>query len=306
MDYDVLIIGGGAAGLSGGLVLARSRRKIAVLDAGEPRNEPAGHVHGYLSRDGITPVEFFETGRAEVRRCGGEIVPARVVGAKPADPEGFSISLDDGRELTARGLLVATGLADELPDIPGLRERWGDDVLHCPYCHGYEVRDRPLAVLGGDNRPFTMHQAQLVRQWSADVVFFPNTIEPTDEERRRLEARDVEVVDGPVARLVPGAGGLAGVELADGRVVPREVAFVGPQFLPRDQLLGELGCERGENGWVAVDPSGRTSVPGVWAAGNVVDNPAQLVNAAAEGMTAGIALNHHLLAEDVEAALAAT
>jgi thioredoxin reductase len=304
VDYDVLVIGGGAAGLSGGLVLARSRRRIAVLDAGEPRNEPAGHVHGFLSRDGISPAEFYDIGRAEVRRYGGEIIPARADRAKPVHPGGFSISLDDGGELTARALLVATGLADELPGIPGLRERWGDDVLHCPYCHGYEVRDQPLGVLGGDNRPFTLHQAQLVRQWSSDVVFFPNQIEPTDDERKRLAARGIEVVEGPVARVVSGVDGVEAVELTDGRVVPREVVFIGPRFAPRDHLLGELGCERGENGWVAVDHSGRTSVPGVWAAGNVIDNPAQLVNATAEGMAAGIALNHHLLAEDIEAALA--
>ncbi|MEV5535245.1 NAD(P)/FAD-dependent oxidoreductase [Saccharopolyspora shandongensis] len=303
MDYDVVVIGGGAAGLTGGMVLARSRRRVLVVDGGEPRNAPADHLHGFLSRDGMSPAELYSVGRDEVARYGGEIVGNRVQGVERGAERGFVVRTADGRELTTRSVLMATGLRDELPDIPGLRERWGHDVLHCPYCHGYEARDLPLGVVGGENRPFTVHQAQLVRQWSSDVVFFPNRIVLDDEERERLAARGVRIVAGDVVGVLADDNGVWGVELADGEVVPRAVVFVGPRFVPQDGLLKGLGCELGENGWVSVDPSGRTSVPGVWAAGNVVDNPAQLLTAAGAGTTAAIALNHYLLAEDVEQAV---
>ncbi|NLE79677.1 MAG: NAD(P)/FAD-dependent oxidoreductase, partial [Rhodococcus sp.] len=185
------------------------------------------------------------------------------------------------------------------------RQQWGVDVLHCPYCHGYEVRDMPLAVLGGDNRPFTLHQASLVRQWSSDVVFFPNRIVLTSEERTRLTSRGIRIVEGAVAGLVVKDNRLSGVELADGQIVPRSVVFVGPRFVPRDELLTGLGCEAGEDGWMRTDPTGHTSVPGVWAVGNVVDSPAQLINAAGAGTKAAIALNHFLLEQDVQQAVTA-
>lgn len=304
MRYDVVIAGGGAAGLSAAVLLARSRRRVVVLDAGEPRNAPAAHLHNFLSRDGMSPADLLAAGREEVTKYGGEIISARALAVERADG-GFAVRRDGGADLSARAVLVATGLRDELPAIPGVRERWGHDVVHCPYCHGYEVRDTAIAVLGGDNRPFTLHQASLVRQWSGDVVFFPHRIELTSEERERLVARGIRVVDGEVARLVVDGRGMSGVELADGTVVPRETAFVGPRFVPDDGLLTGIGCEVGENGWVATDGSGRTSVPGVWAAGNVVDSPAQLITAAAAGSSAGIALNHHLLALDIDEAVAA-
>lgn len=285
------------------MLLARSRRGVVVLDAGEPRNAPAAHLHNFLSRDGMSPADLLAAGRDELARYGGEIVSARALAIERADG-GFAVR-HDGGDLNARAVLVATGLRDELPAIPGVRERWGADVVHCPYCHGYEVRDTAIAVLGGDNRPFTLHQASLVRQWSDDVVFFPHRIVMTDEERERLVARGIRVVDGEVARLLVDGGRVSGVELADGTAVPRETAFVGPRFVPDDGLLTGLGCAVGENGWVTVDGSGRTSVPGVWAAGNVVDSPAQLITAAAAGSSAGIALNHHLLALDIDSAVAA-
>ncbi|WP_040406813.1 NAD(P)/FAD-dependent oxidoreductase [Amycolatopsis nigrescens] len=303
MEYDVVVVGGGAAGLSAGMMLGRSRRRVAVIDAGAPRNAPATHLHGFLSRDGASPAELLAAGRAEVMGYGGEVITGRVRGIEHDGECRFVVRLDGGPELTTRGVLVATGLRDELPDLPGLRARWGNDVLHCPYCHGFEVRDAPIGVLGGDNRPFTLHQAALVRQWSADVVFFPNRIVLTDEERERLTARGIRIVDGAVTRLDVREDRLHGVELADGRTVPRAAVFVGPRFVPHDELLTGLGCQVGENGWVSTDATGRTSVPGVWAAGNVVDSPAQLITAAGAGSAAAVALNHHLLAEDVERAV---
>jgi thioredoxin reductase len=301
LEYDVVIIGAGAAGLSAALVSARSRRRVVVVDTGSPRNAPAAHLHGFLSRDGADPASILAIGRAEVASYGGEFLAAEVVGIE----RGFVVRLADGRALTTRGVIAANGLRDELPDVAGVRERWGRDVAHCPYCHGYEVRDTAIGVLGGDNRPFTLHQAMLLRQWSSDVVFFPHRIELSDEERERLTAFGVEIVDGSVSRLVITDDKLSGVELSDGRIMVRSTVFVGPRFVPEDGLLKGLGCALGDNGWVSVDASGQTSVPGVFAAGNVVNSPAQLINAASAGSTAAIALNHFLLAEDVQRAVAA-
>ncbi|GAB2737296.1 NAD(P)/FAD-dependent oxidoreductase [Salinifilum aidingensis] len=304
-DYDTVVIGGGAAGLSAATVLGRSRRRVLLVDDGAPRNAPAEHLHGFLSRDGESPRELGAVGREEVRRYGGELCGERVDTVEQGAESGFVVHLAGGRAVTSRTVLVATGLVDELPDVPGVRERWGLDVLHCPYCHGHEVRDSAFAVLGGENRPFTLHQAHLVRQWSEDVVFFPGGIALEESERERLQARGVRIVDGEVARVRAGGSGVSGVELADGQVFAREVVFVGPRFVPRDDLLRKLGCALGDDGWVSADPAGRTNVPGVWAAGNVVDNPAQLINAASAGTTAGIGLNHELLAADVDRAVAA-
>lgn len=305
--YDVVVIGGSAAGLSAATVLARALRKVLVIDACEPRNAPAAHLHGFLSRDGMTPDALLAAGRDEVLSFGGEVIQGRATSlVRGADDDSFIVHCDDGTVIETRTVLVATGLHDELPDIVGLREQWGIDVLHCPYCHGYEVRNTSIAVLGGDNRPFTMHQALLIRQWSDDVTFFPNQIVLDDEERERLTARGIRIVEGDVAQVVAKDGRVSGIELADGRIESREIVFVGPNLTPNDELLTGLRCTVGENGWVTVDPTGGTNIPGVWAAGNVVDSPAQLITAAGAGSKAAIALNHYLLAQDVERAVAAT
>ncbi|AKD99437.1 thioredoxin reductase [Rhodococcus erythropolis] len=304
MRFDVVIVGGGAAGLSAALVLARARRRVMIVDAGNPRNGVSEHLHGYLTRDGESPTQLLAAGRKEVLEYGGEMTTGTAIGIEQTEDGGFLVQTDATASLEARTVLVATGLRDELPNIAGLQDRWGVDVLHCPYCHGYEVRDTPIGVLGGDNRPFTIHQASLVRQWSDDVVFFPNRIELTGTERERLTVRGIRIVEGDVAGVSVADGRLDGVELASGQVVPRSVVFVGPRFVPRDALLTDLGCEADENGWVVTDPAGSASMPGVWAAGNVSDSPAQLITAAAAGSKAAIALNHYLLEQDIVRAVA--
>jgi thioredoxin reductase len=300
-EYDVAVIGGGAAGLSAALVLTRARRGVAVIDAGEPRNAPAAAMHGFLSRDGMPPGDLLAAGRDEVTRYGGQLIPGTVSGVRAREDGGFELTLTDGTSLTARRVLVTTGLHDEIPDLPGLRERWGRDVLHCPYCHGHEVRDQPLGVLGG--RPEAVQHALLVRQWSDDVVYFAHTESPTASEREQLAARDIAVVDGPVARVVVEADALIGVELVDGSVVRRTAVFVRPDFVPHTGLLTDLGCATYDNGWVAADLTGRTSVPGVWVAGNAVNPRAQVITAAGEGSAAAIAINADLVDDDVHAAL---
>jgi thioredoxin reductase len=213
----------------------------------------------------------------------------------------FDVDLDDGSTLRARRVLVTTGLRDDIPALPGVRERWGRDLLHCPYCHGHEVRDQPLGVLGGS--PEALAHAHLVRQWSPDVVLFANGDPLTANQREQLAARAIGVVDIPVARLVVEHDRLTGVQLETGQVVPRAAVFVRPRFIPNDTLLTGLGCATHDNGWVSVDATGRTSIPGVWAAGNAVNPRAQVITAAGEGSAAAIAINNDLVDEDLPIAV---
>ena len=296
-DYDVVVVGGGAAGLSAALVLGRAGRRIVVVDAGVPRNAPAAHMQGFLSRDGMPPADLLAAGRVEVTGYGVELVEDQVVGIEP----GFAVRLAGGAVLRARRILIATGVLDVLPEITGIRERWGRDLLHCPYCHGWEVRGQPIGVLGTE--PGSVQHAQLVRQWSDDVTFFVHTYDLTAAEQVELEARGVRIVRGEIARLVVEGDRLTGVELTDGQVIARTAVFIRPRNVPHDDgLLAGLGCDVDEAGFVTVDATGRTSTSGVWAAGNVVDPRAQVITAAGAGSAAAIALNADLVQEDVQRA----
>ena len=299
--YDAAVIGGGAAGLSAALVLSRARRKVLVVDAGSPRNAPAAHMHGFLSRDGLAPTELLAIGRDEVKNYGGDIVAGTATALVRDGRTGFWVLLDDGQRVSARRLLVTTGLHDELPDVPGLRERWARDVLHCPYCHGHEVRDRRLGVIGG--APGAARYAQIVRQWTHDLVYFTPSGVLTTTERTELIARGVVVVEGEIEQLVVDDDRLRGVQMDDGCVVPRDALFVPPRFVPNNQLVVDLGCEVDDDGWLTTDATGRTSVRGVWAAGNLVDPRAQVITAAGAGSAAAIALNADLVEDDVRDAV---
>jgi thioredoxin reductase len=297
-DHDVAVLGAGAAGLSAALLLARARRSVLVVDDGRPRNAPAAHVQGFLTRDGAAPGELLELGRKEAGGYGAEFRDTRVTGVTPASP-GFTVALADGAPLRVRALVVATGLRDELPDVPGVRERWGRDVVHCPYCHGYEFRDQPVGVLG--TSPGAVFHAQLLRQWTADVTLFRHTLDLSGGEEAALRARGIAVADGPVAEVVVRGDAVRGVALADGTEVARSAVFVVPRMVPNDDLLTGLGCAVAD-GWVEVGRSGETSVPGVYAAGNVIDPKAQVVTAAGMGSAAGFALNIALVQQDIATA----
>ncbi|MFD7405804.1 NAD(P)/FAD-dependent oxidoreductase [Streptomyces sp. NPDC059866] len=303
--YEVVVVGGGTAGLSAALVLGRARRRTLVVDAGEPRNAPAAHMQGYLSRDGMPPAEFLAIGREEIARYGVELVRDTVVDATKG--EDFAVELASGRTVHAWRLVVTTGLKDELPTLPGVAERFGRDVLHCPYCHGWEVRDQAFGVLA--TSPLSVHQALIVTQWSKDVTFFLHEVaenDLTDDDLRRLAAAGVDVVPGEVAGLVVEDDRLTGVRLADGTAHAREVLFVAPRAVPQTGLLQRLGAELNETPFGAypvVDATGLTTVPGVWAAGNAMGFSEQVVNAASGGYRAGATINGELLMTDLDAAV---
>ena len=224
-------------------------------------------MQGFLSRDGMPPAELLAAGRDEVAGYGGHLVSGTVTdGRRPATQRRLPRSPSRTATRSPRGaVLVTTGLRDELPDIPGVRERWGRDLLHCPYCHGYEVRDQPLGVLGGT--PDAVQHALLVRQWSDDVVFFAHTGTLTDDEREQLVARAIGVVDGPVSRLVVEDDRLQGVELEDGRVVAATRSSSAPASSRTATCSPPSAARPHENGWVVADPpAARASRASGWPA----------------------------------------
>ncbi len=295
---DVVVIGGGAAGLSAALLLARARLHVTVVDSGAPRNAPAAHMHGFLTRDGLPPSELAAAGRAEVAGYGGELLDGTVEQVLP----GFTVRLTRGRVLAARRLLVTTGMRDELPTVPDVAQRWGRDVVQCPYCHGHEVRDEALGVLA--TQPASVHQALLVRQWSHDVILFEHTYALCEAEREQLTALGIRIVPGEVTELLVHNDTLRGVQTADDSVVvPRAVVFVLPRFVPRTEVVSGLGCDIDDNGYIVVDETGATSTPGVWAAGNVVNPKAQVIVAAGAGAAAAMAIHTDLVQEQVQRAV---
>ncbi|MBM9466014.1 NAD(P)/FAD-dependent oxidoreductase [Nakamurella leprariae] len=308
-DVDVVVVGGGAAGLAAAVALGRSRRSVVVIDAGSPRNAPAEGVHNLLTRDGIPPAELVRLGTAEVEQYGGSVRRGHAVAARALEP-GFAVELADGSTLTCRRLLVAAGARDQLPTVPGLAERWGRDVVHCPYCHGWEVRDQPIGVLG--TSPMAMHQLLLFRQLSDDVVYLPHTApDLTDEQTAQLDALGIAVAPAPAARIVVEDDRIVGVTLTDGTTVPRSVIAVASTMDPTSPVLDSLGLRPepipGAPFAGSSYPSGQggsTSVPGLYLAGNITEPMAQVVTAAGQGLMAGAVANADMAAEDAGLAVA--
>lgn len=310
-QWDVIVVGGGTAGLSAALMLGRARRRVVVLDAGQPRNGVSAHMHGVLGRDGTSPLALLEDGRREVEGYGVLVRTAVVSGVTRSEDGGFEVELEsgdlNGERVRAPRLVVTTGLRDQLPEIEGLQEWWGRGVAVCPYCDAWEVRDRRIGVIA--TGPFSPHHAQLIRQWSADLVYLGQPgVELGDDERSGLLARGVRVDDRGVRRVLSADGRLTGVEMADGDVIGLDTIFLVPDSVPSDTLLTRLGVDRSEmfgGSWVSTDGMGQTSVPRVWAAGNVVTPQANVPVAMATGAMVGGAVNADILAEEILQARAA-
>ncbi len=304
---DVAVVGGSAAGLAAALQLGRQRRSVIVVDAGEPRNAPASHMHSYLGHDGVPPAEMLEIAREEVRSYGGEVIAGRVVDVTRTEDDRFRVELEGGHALIARRVLVATGLVDELPDIEGLAEHWGGDVIHCPFCHGFEVRDRRIVQIVTHERG--LHTAGLFRQLTERLTLvLHGGVDADVPELEVLRRAGVAVVDGPARRIATGADGhVAAVELADGVVIDADAVVVTTRFRVRAQPFASLGLQpaahpTGLGDFLETDATGATAVPGVYAAGNVTDPSGQVLQAAAEGGRVGGMISFSLAREDVEAA----
>jgi thioredoxin reductase len=301
-NWDCIVVGGGAAGLSATLVLGRARRRTLLVDAGEPSNLPAEGIGGLLGHDGRPPAELYAMGRAELAAYPTvELRDGTVQGGERVDG-GFALELaGGGRELTRR-VILATGMDYRKPDLPGLAPLWGRSVFHCPFCHGWEMRDAALAVLGGGAGG--LHRALLLRTWSEDVMLLSDGPAELDaDDRERLSKAHVEVDERPVARLIARDGTLAEVEFADGSRLPREGMLVPVTLGQRSALAAGLGAEPADPGPVAVDPlvvdaMFRTTAEGISAAGDVSAQLQQVAGAISAGSLAAVGVVQSLLAED--------
>jgi thioredoxin reductase len=293
--WDCVVVGGGAAGLSAALVLGRARRRVLVLDAGEQSNRPAHGIGGLLGHDGLPPAELYARGRAELAAYPSVEVRDILVTGGSHEDDRFVLTTADGSVVHAARVLLATGMEYDVPDLSGAAELWGGPVFHCPYCHGWEVRDRALAVLGN---PHAAYRALLLRAWSADVVLLtdgPAELDP--DERARLERASVPVDERPVAGVRSRDGALEAVLFADGDQLPRDGLLVAAPLRQRSPLATDLGAELTERGTVDVDAFGQTTVPGLYAAGDVSAVMQQVAGAIADGARAAAAINDSLLAE---------
>lgn len=297
MPYDAIVIGGSFAGLSAAMQLARARKRVLVVDAGKPRNRFSDASHGFLGQDGVAPHDIMREGARQlaayptVEFVQGEAILAR------AKTCGFTLSLADGSEHDASRLVLATGVRDELPAIPGLDARWGKTVLHCPYCHGYEVAGQPLGVLA--NHVMSPHQGGLIPEWGPTTYFTQGRFEPDAEQLAHMLARGVTVERSPVVELLGTAPALDGVRLADGRVVKVGALFTAPLTHMASPLAAQLGCafEQGPLGpYIRVDDRKQTSVPGVYAAGDAASPMYNATMASAAGVMAGVGTHQSLLA----------
>jgi len=303
MQYDVLIIGAGSAGLSAALTLGRCLRRVLVADGGSPRNEDSPAVHGFLTRDGIQPAELLRLGREQLRPY--ETVEVQCVKINHLARQGRAFlatgcgTADDAPvAITARRVLLATGVSDVLPPLPGFRELWGRGVLHCPYCHGYEVRDQPLAVYGRGRTATGL--ALLVSRWSRDVVVVtdgPGHLTPN--ARRRLRREKIGIRETPVARLVGSPErDLQHIEFTDGSQLARAAVFLHASQQQRSPLAAQLGARVTSRGAVWVDSGLQTSISGLYAAGDTTPGTQQALVAAAEGNKAAILINEGLTREE--------
>ena len=297
---DVVIVGGGTAGLSAALVLGRCLRKVLVFDAGIPRNAPARIFNGYLSRDGSTPGEFLEICREQLQRY--ETVQLRKLRVESAErsAERFTVTLENGERVVSRLLLIATGLVDELPQIEGFKQFYGKTAHNCPYCDGWEHRGQPVVVVGGTQEAADLAIEMLL--WSKDVVLCANgRLECDATARRQMQRCEVRVIETPIARLEGKGEELEGVRFTDGSFLPRTVLFFSPRQHQRSPLAEQLGCKFGEeDGCIHCDEKSATCIPGLYAAGNASRGVQLVIAAAAEGTLAAVAMNNRLVETDAE------
>ena len=295
-DPDVVIVGGGAAGSSAALVLGRARAGVLLLDAGRPSNAPSTGIGGLLGNDGTPPAHFYKHAADELAAY--PTVARRTASVTAIHSNGsprWHLELDDGEAIESDRVLLATGMHYAMPDLEGIRPRWGASVFHCPFCHGWEHRDQPLAVLG--RAPMTVERTLLLRRWTHDLSLITGGATLTDAERQQLDRAGVRVIEGEIARLRGEGSQLDTILLTDGTSIGVTGLLVPAPHQRRDaSLVGGLGLDTTPTGHVVIDGLGRTSVPGIWAAGDLTSPLANVARAVAEGATCAIAITHDLVA----------
>ncbi|MBD3886425.1 NAD(P)/FAD-dependent oxidoreductase [Phormidium tenue FACHB-886] len=301
---DVVIVGAGPTGLSAALLLGRSRKHVLIIDSGKPRNAVSDAANGFFSRDGIAPSELLQIGREQLQKYEnvkfqiGKVIDVKPFGTAPEKRNRFQVMLDTGEQLTTRKLLLATGVTDKLPEIEGFAQRWGTSVFHCPYCHGWEVQDQPLAIYGKGQAGFEM--AQHLTGWSRDLILCTDgDASLSDDQRNQLSTWGIELREEKIDRLEQVNETLTGIVLATGEVIPRRGIFVQPQPHQHSDLAKQLGCNLADNGAVQVGEDKQTSVSGVYAAGDTTILFSAISIVVAEGTTAGVFINKALIAENL-------
>lgn len=303
MTHDAIIVGGSFAGIAAALQLSRARRNVLLIDAGKPRNRFAAEAHGMVGHDGKSPAAIRQEAWAQLRAYPTlQILEGEAVYAREHEG-GFRIGLADGREEYGGKLILCTGVRDELPPVPGLDERWGKTVLHCPYCHGYEFGGRRLGVLA--NHPLAVEQAVMIPDWGPTTLFTQGVFEPEKKEIARLEKRGVVIERTPVVELLGTAPSIEAVRLEDGRVIEIDAFFTQSKTCMASPLAEQLGCkfEEGQLGeFICLDEAKRTTVDGVYAAGDAASPMHSATLAAAAGLQAAISAHHAMIAESWEKA----
>jgi thioredoxin reductase len=296
MRYDVIIIGGSFAGLSAAMYVARGRRSVCVIDGGSPRNRFALQSHGFLGQDGSAPGAILATARSQVASYPTvTFVEGRAVTAAKA-PHGFSVTLATGEIVESARLVLAYGISDELPSIPGLAERWGKSVIHCPYCHGFEFSGRPLGVLNVSSR--SSHQAALISEWGPTTFYLNGGPEPDEETLTSLRSRGVAIERTPVRALHGEDLELSAIELTDGRMSKVNALYIGPRTRLNSDIAQQLGCDLEEGNLgpvIRTDGQKMTSVPGVYAAGDITRSMHNVTFASADGVMAGTSVHQSLV-----------
>lgn len=309
--WDTIVVGGGVAGLSAALLVARSRRRVLVIDSGAPRNRFAAHMHGVLGNDGKPPLDFVQQGRKELASYGVEFLSgsaidvteiASLAGTVGESDAGIEVKLASGHSFRARTLIVASGVKDTLPAVPGLAERWGKSVFHCPFCDGWEVAEQRIGVLA--TSPVSLHQVEMLRQWSNQVNFLAFGAGPLDEAAlHRLRARGIAVIDSKVNAVLGQEPAISAVRTEDGQEIEIDAIFTMGTLTPHDGFLAGLDLERedlpfGLGSFLQVDATGKTSHPRIWAVGNVVNPMTNVPQSIGAGATTGPAVAGFLIQED--------
>jgi thioredoxin reductase len=295
--FDVIIVGGGPAGLTAALMLGRACKRVLVCDAGKPRNRVAQAAHGFFSRDGLSPAELLQIGREQLHPYDVEIQVGEVVEAQKMSDH-FQVNLSDGNQFVGRKLLLATGMKDSLPAIDGFAKLWGSSIFHCPYCHGWEVRDQPLAIYGKGEVGFEM--IFMLTGWSRDLVFCSDgSAELTHEQRQQLSNWGVQLREEKIARLEYQDDKLTGIVFTNNKVLPRRAILLRPRSYQHSHLAAKLGCKLGSDDIVQVDESKQTSIPGLYAVGDVSSPYSQIAVAVASGTIAAVSINHTLTEENL-------
>jgi thioredoxin reductase len=296
-SFDVIVVGGGSAGLSAALTLGRACKRVLVCDSGKPRNQVAHVSHTFFSRDGIAPAELLQIGREQLQPYDvaihtGEVTDAEKLGDR------FQITLSNGKQFVSRKLLLATGMKDTLPSIEGFAELWGNSVFHCPYCHGWEVRDQPLAVYGKGEMAF--EKTALLTGWSRDLVLCSDgAAELSEQQRQKLSDWGVQIREEQIARLEYQDSELTTIVFKNNERLPRRGILIQPRSSQHSPLAVKLGCQVGSNDIVEVNEMKQTSIPGVYAVGDTSSFFSQISWAVASGSLAANFINRSLIEENL-------